>query len=111
MKTASWISLLAGVVCVSAATTSVAADKPVNLSLFTPISIAKETDSVWRSDSIYCTKNTSVKVVDIGLVNHTTSGLEGPAAGCGQHRWRRLQRLQVSTVNYNPAVSKDCGVW
>ena len=53
-----------------------AGDKPVNLSLFTPVSIAKETDSVsaFRFNLIYG-KNTSVQVVDLGLVNHTTTGL------------------------------------
>lgn len=50
-------------------------DKPINLSLFTPISIAKETDSVsaFRFSLLYG-KNTSVQAVDIGLVSHTTSG-------------------------------------
>ena len=59
-----------------AAVPAFAGDKPVNLSLFTPISIAKESDSVsaFRFNLIYG-KNTSVQVLDLGLVNHTTSGL------------------------------------
>jgi len=53
-----------------------AAEKAVNLSLFTPVSIAKEDDSVsaFRFNLIYG-KNTSVRVIDLGLVNHTTSGM------------------------------------
>ena len=104
MKTASWISLLAGVVCVSAVTTSVAADKPVNLSLFTPISIAKETDSVsaFRFNLLYG-KNTSVKVVDLGLVNHTTSGLsKGLQWGAVNIAEGDFKGLQLATVTYNP---------
>ncbi len=104
MKTASWIWLLAGVVCVSAARKSVAADKPVNLSLFTPISIAKETDSVsaFRFNLLYG-KNTSVKVVDIGLVNHTTSGLsKGFQWGVVNIAEGDFKGLQLATVTYNP---------
>jgi hypothetical protein len=58
--------------------------KPVNLSLFTPVSIAKEGDSVtaFRFDLIYG-KNTSVEYVDIGLVNHTTSGVSRGLAWSG----------------------------
>jgi hypothetical protein len=58
--------------------------KPINLSLFTPISIAKAEDSVtaFRFDLIYG-KNTSVEYVDLGLVNHTTSGLSRGLAWSG----------------------------
>lgn len=67
--------VLLAVVLAGIAAPVFAADKAVNLSLFTPISIAKEGDSVsaFRFDLIYG-KNTSVKVLDIGLVNHTTAG-------------------------------------
>jgi hypothetical protein len=69
------VALLAAVLAGIAAPVFAGA-KPVNLSLFTPISIAKEDDSVtaFRFNLIYG-KNTSVQVVDIGLVNQTTSGL------------------------------------
>jgi hypothetical protein len=80
---------LAAVVLGTAAT-AFAGDKPVNLSLFTPISIAKEGDSVsaFRFNLIYG-KNTSVQYVDLGLVNHTTSGVS--------------RGLQWGFVNYGEA--------
>ena len=69
-------ALVLAAVVSGAAVPAFAGDKAVNLSLFTPISIAKESDSVsaFRFNLIYG-KNTSVQVLDLGLVNHTTSGL------------------------------------
>ncbi|MCI0451343.1 MAG: hypothetical protein L0Z51_03000 [Candidatus Latescibacteria bacterium] len=60
---------LAAVASCASVTTGIAAEKPINLSLFTPVSIAKETDSVtaFRFNLLYG-KNTSVEVVDLGLV-------------------------------------------
>jgi hypothetical protein len=78
-----------------------AAEKAVNLSLFTPVSIAKEGDSVsaFRFSLIYG-KNTSVKVVDIGLVSHTTSGLSTGLAWSGVNYGEAdFKGLQVATVN------------
>ena len=48
----------------------------MNISLFTPISLAKADDAVtaFRWNLIYG-RNTAVKVVDFGLVNQTTTGL------------------------------------
>jgi hypothetical protein len=68
--------LVLAAVAIAAAAPAFAGAKPVNLSLFTPISIAKESDSVtaFRFNLIYG-KNTSVEYVDLGLVNHTTSGI------------------------------------
>ena len=64
------------VMCVTilAVLPAAAAEKAVNLSLFTPISLAKPDDSVtaFRFSLIYG-KNTSVGVVDVGFVNHTTT--------------------------------------
>lgn len=70
-----------------------AGDKPINLSLFTPISIAKEGDAVtaFRFSLLYG-KNTSVQYVDLGLVSHTTSGLS--------------KGFQWSAVNYGEADFK-----
>lgn len=69
------VAILAGILA-GMAVPVFAGDKAVNLSLFTPVSIAKEDDAVtaFRFNLIYG-KNTSVQVVDIGLVNQTTSGL------------------------------------
>ena len=55
---------------------ALAAETAVNLSIFPPIATAKENDSVtaFRFNLIYG-KNASVRVVDLGLVNHTTTGL------------------------------------
>jgi len=81
------------VTLIAAASPVWAGEKPVNLSLFTPVSIAKESDSVtaFRFNLIYG-KNTSVQVVDLGLVNHTTSGLS--------------KGLQWGFVNYGEADFK-----
>ena len=82
MKSFSTGSRLALAIMALAALPVAAAEKPINLSLFTPISLAKATDSVsgFRFNLIYGV-NTSVKVVDLGLINHTTSGLERAAGG------------------------------
>jgi hypothetical protein len=77
--------------------------KPVNLSLFTPVSIAKETDSVtaFRFNLLYG-KNTSVEVLDLGLVNHTTSGVsKGLEWGVVNIAEADFKGVQIATVNYN----------
>jgi len=77
--------------------------KAVNLSLVTPISLAKETDSVtaFRFNLLYG-KNTSVEVLDLGLINHTTSGLsKGLAWGAVNIAEGDFKGLQLATVNYN----------
>ncbi len=103
MKNAS-ITLASFVVLSLSATVAFADAKPVNLSLVTPISIAKETDSVtaFRFNLLYG-KNTSVEVVDLGLVNHTTSGLsKGLQFGAVNMAEGDFKGLQLATVNYNP---------
>ena len=82
----------------------IAAEKPINLSLVTPISLAKETDSVtaFRFNLLYG-KNTSVEVLDLGLVNHTTSGLsKGLQWGAVNLAEGDFKGFQLATVNYNP---------
>ena len=71
MRVGMWFAWVVTMIALPAA----AAEKPINLSLFTPVSLAKAEDAVtaFRLNFIYG-KNTSVKVVDLGLVNHTTSG-------------------------------------
>jgi hypothetical protein len=83
------------------ATPALAGEKAVNLSLFTPISIAKEDDSVsaFRFNLIYG-KNTSVQVLDLGLVNHTTGGLsKGLAWGGVNIVEADFKGAQLGTVN------------
>jgi hypothetical protein len=80
---------------------ALAAEMPINLSLITPISIAKETDSVsgFRFNLIYG-KNTSVRVIDLGLVNHTTSGLsEGLGWGLVNLAAADFKGIQLGTAN------------
>ncbi len=99
MKTVRTLVLCATLVAL--AIPALAGDKPVNLSLFTPISIAKESDAVtgFRFNLIYG-KNTSVSIVDIGLVNHTTSGLsKGIAWGLVNYGEADFKGLQLGTVN------------
>ena len=103
MKLLNIALLSTAVISSTSITPSRAAEKPVNLSLFTPISIAKETDSVtaFRFNLLYG-KNTSVEVCDIGLVNHTTSGLsKGLQWGAVNIAGGDFKGLQLSTVNYN----------
>lgn len=78
-----------------------AAETAVNLSLFPPIATAKESDSVtaFRLNLIYG-KNASVRVVDLGLVNHTTAGLsKGLAWGLVNFVEADFTGLQFGTVN------------
>ena len=102
MKARSIVSLSLAVLALSSGM-AFADAKPVNLSLFTPISIAKETDSVtaFRFNLLYG-KNTSVQVFDWGLVNHTTSGLsKGLALGGVNIAGGDFKGAQIATVNYN----------
>jgi hypothetical protein len=94
-------SLALAAVAIAAAAPAFAGDKPVNLSLFTPISIAKEDDSVsaFRFNLIYG-KNTSVQVLDLGLVNHTTSGLsKGLAWGFVNYGEADFKGVQLGAGN------------
>jgi uncharacterized protein YjbI with pentapeptide repeats len=69
-------TLVLGAALLSLALPVLAAETAVNLSIFPPIATAKEEDSVtaFRFNLIYG-KNASVRVVDLGLVNQTTTGL------------------------------------
>jgi hypothetical protein len=90
------------------ATSAAAADRPINLSLFTPISLAKASDAVtaFRFNLIYG-RNTSVKVVDLGFVNHTTSGVSnGLQWGAVNYTEGTFSGLQLAAVNFNKGTSK-----
>jgi hypothetical protein len=86
---------------VALALPALAGEKPVNISIFTPISIAKESDSVtgFRLNLIYG-KNTSVRVIDLGFVNHTTTGLsKGLGWGFVNYAEADFTGIQLGTVN------------
>lgn len=70
------ILLISVLVLLVASMPASAEEKPVQLSLFNPIQIVPEEDSIsaLRFNLIYG-KNASVKGLDLGLINHTTSGL------------------------------------
>jgi hypothetical protein len=98
------LALLSAIVVSSTSVTpSRAAEKAVNLSLVTPISIAKATDSVsaFRFNLLYG-KNTTVEVLDLGLVNHTTAGLsKGLQWGMVNIAEADFKGAQLAAVNYN----------
>lgn len=103
MKTLRIVLLSALAISTLAAVPSFAADKAVNLSLVTPISIAKETDAVtaFRFNLLYG-KNTSVQVLDLGLVNHTTAGMsKGLQWGVVNIAEADFTGAQFAFVNYN----------
>jgi hypothetical protein len=94
--------ILLAMILAALAAPVMAAEKAVNLSLFTPISIAKAEDSVsaFRFSLIYG-KNTSVKVVDLGLVSVTTEGMSKGLAWSGVN-WNQgsFTGVQLGAVNY-----------
>jgi hypothetical protein len=103
MKPVTIVALSVGLLAFAPVPSSRAGEKPVNLSLVTPISIAKETDSVtaFRFSLLYG-KNTSVEVLDLGLVGHTTSGLsKGLQWNVVNIAEADFKGAQLATVNYN----------
>lgn len=86
---------------------SIAEEKPVQLSLFTPIQIFPEETSitVFRFNLIYGS-NASVTGLDLGLVNRTTSGVS-KAFQIGFVNWVEADfvGLQWSPINM---VKNDC---
>lgn len=94
------ILILCAVVAALAAP-ALSEEMPVNISVFTPISIAKATDSVtgFRFNLIYG-RNTSVRIIDLGLVNHTTSGLsKGLGWGFVNYAEADFNGIQLGTAN------------
>jgi len=89
-----------------------AAEKPINISLFTPISLAKAEDGVtaFRLNLIYG-RNTSVKVIDLGLINHTTTGLSsGLQLGTINITEGSLSGIQFGALNFNKGTTKGVQV-
>ena len=104
MRMGSWMALCVSILAVLPAA---AADKPINLSLFTPVSMAKEGESVtaFRFNLLYG-KNASVGVVDLGLVNQTTTLSHGLQWGVVNFNEGSESGLQIATVNYNKGTTK-----
>ena len=100
LSSALWITVLA-------ALPAAAAEKAVNLSLFTPVSLAKAEDAVtaFRFNLIYG-RNTSVRVVDLGFINHTTSGQsKGLEWGALNFTESEFRGIQLGAINYNKGTA------
>jgi hypothetical protein len=99
-----WLALC---VTILAAGSAAAAEKAVNLSLFTPISLAKADDAVtaFRFNLIYG-RNTATKVIDLGLVNHTTTGVaSGLQWGTVNITEGQLSGLQMAALNIDKGTT------
>jgi hypothetical protein len=98
-----WFAL---VITTLSASPAMAADKPVNLSLFSPIALVKPEDGVtaFRFNLLYG-KNTSVKGVDLGLVNHTTTLSSGLQWGFININDGNFKGLQIAPINYNKGTT------
>jgi hypothetical protein len=76
-------------------------EQPIQLSLFTPLQIRPEDDSIlyFRFNLIYG-RNTSLKGLDLGLVNHLTAG-ESQSLQIALANWvdADLKGLQYGTLN------------
>jgi hypothetical protein len=105
MSSRRWGAWLAAVITILAALPA-AADGPINLSLFPPIAIVKPTEGVtaFRWNLIYG-MNTSVKIVDLGLVNHTTTLSNGLQLGFFNLNEGPFSGLQIATVSYNKGTA------
>ncbi len=81
----------------------IAEEKPVQLSLFTPLQIFPEETSItaFRFNLIYG-RNASLTGLDLGLVNHLTSG-ESKGVQFGLANWvdADFTGVQYGTVNVN----------
>jgi len=97
-----WLLVLATL----SASPAIAADKAVNLSLFPPIALVKPEDGVtsFRFNLLYG-KNTSVKVVDLGLVNQTTTMSSGLQWGLININEGDFKGVQLSAIGYNKGTT------
>lgn len=79
-----------------------AAEGPVNISLFPPIALVKPDEGVsaFRWNILYG-KNTSVKVVDLGLINQTTTLSNGLQWGFVNYNEGDFSGLQLAAISYN----------
>jgi len=97
-----WLVLVVALI----ATPVLAAEKPINLSLFTPVSLVKAEDGVsaFRFNFIYG-KNTSVQVIDLGLINQTTTMSKGLQWGFVNYTEGAQSGLQLAAINVNKGTS------
>jgi len=99
MRRGTWIALCITMLAVLPAA---AAEKAVNLSLFTPVSLVKAEDSVSAVRlSLLYGRNASVGVIDLGLVNHTTSLSKGLQMGTVNYTEGKVSGLQIAALNIN----------
>ena len=103
-RVGAWFALC---VTVLAAMPAAAAEKALNISLFPPIALAKPEDAVtaFRLNLIYG-KNTATKIVDLGLVNHTTTGMaSGLQWGAINITEGQLSGLQLGALNLDKGTT------
>jgi hypothetical protein len=96
------VAWFAACITILAALPAMAAEGPINISLFPPIAIVKPANGVsaFRWNILYG-NNTSVKVVDIGLVNQTTTSSNGLQWGFVNYNEGSFNGLQIAAVSYN----------
>jgi hypothetical protein len=97
IRAGAWLALCATMLTALPAR---AAEKAINLSIFTPVSLVKAEDSVsgFRYNLIYG-KNTSVKVVDLGLINQTTTLSSGLQWGAVNYCEGKVSGIQLAALN------------
>ena len=90
------------VVTILATHPAAAAEGPVNISLFPPIAIVKPTEGVsaFRFNLLYG-KNTSVKYVDLGFINQTTTTSNGLQWGFVNYNEGTFSGLQLGAISCN----------
>ena len=98
-----WFAL---VLTTLSASPAIAAEKTVNLSLFTPVALVKAEDGVsaFRFNLIYG-KNASVKGVDLGLVNQTTTRSSGLQWGFVNVNDGGFKGVQLAAFSYNKGTT------
>lgn len=104
-RVGAWLALC---ITILAVVPAAAAEKPLNVSLFPPIALAKPEDAVtaFRLNLIYG-KNTATKIVDLGLVNHTTTGeQQGLQWGFVNITEGQLNGLQLAALNIDKGTTK-----
>ena len=101
-RLAAWLALSFTILAAAPAL----ADGPINVSLFPPLAIVKPTEGVsaFRLDLLYG-KNTSVKIVDLGLVNQTTSVSNGLQWGFVNYNEGSFNGLQLAAISYNKGTA------
>ena len=103
-RVGAWFALC---ITILAAMPAAAAEKALNISLFPPIALAKPEDAVtaFRLNLIYG-RNTATKIVDLGLVNHTTTGVaSGLQWGAINITEGQVSGLQLAALNLDKGTT------